>query len=212
MTQPPFPKSPTSTTRSGLPATDLADVAQVRASGAASPPMPVRAHGLRRALDLLAAANTLVAGCCLVLLIAIFGWLVFGRYVLNSTPTWAEQLGLLLIVYITFLSAAVGVHQETHLSVTLFRDMLPAGGRKVLLILSDVLLACFGVLMASQTWTLVLFGWSTKIPLLGIPEGVKSFALVTGGALIALFAGARALRRLLTPARDMCPALGGEEG
>lgn len=154
---------------------------------------------IARALNFIARLNTLVSGLCLVTLIAIFGWLVFGRYVLNSTPTWAEQLGLLLIVYITFLSAAVGIHDETHLSVELFREMLPPRLRKLLFIISDLLLVTFGVLMATQAWVLVQFGWSTKIPLLGIPEGIKSFAMVIGGTLIALFAGARVVRRMLTP-------------
>ena len=28
-------------------------------------------------------------------------WQVFGRYVLNDTPTWAESLALLLVLYVT---------------------------------------------------------------------------------------------------------------
>ena len=39
-----------------------------------------------------------IAGIAMVTLIVIFGWLVFGRYVLNSTPTWVEQVSLLLII------------------------------------------------------------------------------------------------------------------
>ena len=40
----------------------------------------------------------------MVVLLATFGWLVFGRYVLNVTPTWVEQLALVLVGYITFLA------------------------------------------------------------------------------------------------------------
>ena len=39
----------------------------------------------------------------LVLLIAAVIWQVFGRYVLNNTPTWAESLALLLVLYVTML-------------------------------------------------------------------------------------------------------------
>ena len=62
-----------------------------------------------RLLDLFSHINTIIAGVALVVMTAIFGWLVFGRYVLNSTPTWVEQVSLLLVVYIGFLGASVGV-------------------------------------------------------------------------------------------------------
>src|SRR5690606_11978227 len=101
-------------------------------------------RALDRLLAQLARAVTALSGLCLVLLIVIFGWLVFGRYVLNQTPSWVEQLGLLLILVITFLSAAVGVHEQRHLSVDFLRDALPRRGRHLLLIAGDAVLAGFG--------------------------------------------------------------------
>ena len=59
-----------------------------------------------RLLDLMARICMTVAGVQMVSLIAIFGWLVFGRYVLNDTPTWVEQAALVLVVWITFLGGA----------------------------------------------------------------------------------------------------------
>ncbi len=63
-------------------------------------------------LDLFSHINTILTGIAMVFMTAIFGWLVFGRYVLNATPTWVEQISLLLIVYIGFLGASVGVHKK----------------------------------------------------------------------------------------------------
>src|SRR3546814_8616316 len=71
--------------------------------------------GLRtfdRLLARLAGAVSAISGFCLVLLVACFGWLVFGRYVLNATPTWVEQVALLLIVVITFFSTASNRSEE----------------------------------------------------------------------------------------------------
>lgn len=65
----------------------------------------------------------------MVVLIAIFGWLVWGRYVMNNTPTRVEQVSLLLIVWITFLGAAIGVRHSRHLSIDFVRDTLPAAIR-----------------------------------------------------------------------------------
>ncbi|MBV6650757.1 MAG: hypothetical protein KI789_13615, partial [Hoeflea sp.] len=58
--------------------------------------------------DVLATVCMNLAGIGLVILTVIFGWLVFGRYVLNSTPTWVEQISLLLVVFIAFLGASAG--------------------------------------------------------------------------------------------------------
>lgn len=43
-------------------------------------------------LDALAYLATALSGVFMVVLVASFGWLVFGRYVLNDTPTWVEQM------------------------------------------------------------------------------------------------------------------------
>ncbi len=41
-------------------------------------------------LDSIAALCRFLTGVSLVVLTVIFGWLVFGRYVPNATPTWVE--------------------------------------------------------------------------------------------------------------------------
>ena len=137
-----------------------------------------------------------VAGAMLVVLIAIFAWLVYGRYVLNSTPTWVEQVALLLVVAISFIGGAVGVRENTHLSVDMFVDALPPRPQAVVRILADLLLAVFGGAMAWFAGRLALFKWSTTIPLINMPEGLRSLPLALCGALIVLFCTVRIWRRL----------------
>ncbi|MEM9523141.1 MAG: TRAP transporter small permease [Pseudomonadota bacterium] len=148
-------------------------------------------------LDGIAAICRLLTGVSLVVLTAIFGWLVFGRYVLNSTPTWVEQAALLLVMTIAFLGAAVGVHEHSHLSVTALRGAVPAWFRTVLVIATDLLLTVFGGLMLLFGAKLTLFKWSTMIPLIQLPEGLRSLPLTVGGALIVLFSLAHLLRLAL---------------
>lgn len=152
----------------------------------------------RRVLDGVRALCLFIASCALAVLIVSFGWLVFGRYVLNVTPTWVEQLALLLVLYIAFLGAAAGVQEDSHIGVTLFRDMLPAGAQKVLLIAIDFALAAFGAVMLVAGITLMRFGWDTLLPMLGIPESFRTLAITSLGGLVLLFAGARGLLRVLS--------------
>lgn len=152
---------------------------------------------LETILDVVSRICILVASCALVVLIATFGWLVYGRYVLNVTPTWVEQLALLLICYIAFLGAAAGVKENTHLGVTLFRGMLPALLQKILIIAIDFILAAFGLVMLIAGLELMEFGQGTQLPMLGISESYRTLAITSCGGLVFLFAGARALLRAI---------------
>lgn len=149
-------------------------------------------------LETMRAACIWFSSVALVILVATFGWLVFGRYVLNVTPTWVEQLALLLVCYIAFLGAAAGIKENTHLGVSLFRDMMPEVIQKTLLIIIDFALAIFGGIMFYAGVTLMIFGWDTLLPMLDIPESFRTLAITSCGALIFVFTGVRGVLRILT--------------
>ena len=152
-------------------------------------------------LDGIAAVCRLITGVSLVVLTMIFGWLVFGRYVLNATPTWVEQVALLLVMVIAFLGAAVGVHENYHLSVSAFRSAVPAWVRTLFVVVTDLSMAGFGLLMLIYGAQLTAFKWGSMIPLIQMPEGLRSLPLTIGGGLILLFSLAHLARVYL--GRDM---------
>lgn len=150
-----------------------------------------------KSFDLICKICLIIAGTALVAMTAIFAWLVFGRYVLNDTPTWVEQVSLLLVMVIAFFGASVGVHQHTHLSVVIFRNMVPAKVRLVFVFISDVLMMIFGAMMFWYGWELTLFKWNTLIPLIQWPEGLRSLPLTICGVLLFLFSAGHLIRLLL---------------
>lgn len=139
----------------------------------------------------------ILAGIALVVMTAIFAWLVFGRYVLNDTPTWVEQASLLLVMVISFLGAAVGVHEHSHLNVVVFRNLAPNWLRTIFVIVTDVFLAFFGALMLWYGAELTIFKWQSMIPLIQLPEGLRSLPLTIAGALIFLFSSGHLIRVFL---------------
>ena len=52
-------------------------------------------------------------------------WQVFGRYVLNDTPVWAESTALLLVIWVTMLGAAAGVRDAGHIGMESLVVLLP---------------------------------------------------------------------------------------
>ncbi|MBO6559002.1 MAG: TRAP transporter small permease [Nisaea sp.] len=140
-----------------------------------------------RLLDRLSGLSLWVSGIGMVVLTVIFGWLVFGRYVLNATPTWVEQIALLLVSLIGFVGAASGVHERSHLGVSFFRDIAPRPVQRLMELLTYLIMGGFGLVMMVQTYKLVLFKWSTQIPLIDLPEGLRAVPLTFCGAACLLY-------------------------
>ncbi|WP_158964964.1 TRAP transporter small permease [Chachezhania sediminis] len=142
---------------------------------------------IHRILDVIARLCLTVAGIQMVTLIVIFGWLVFGRYVLNDTPTWVEQAALLLVVWIVFLGGAVGVWRGSHLSVDFVREMMPRVPKEILRLVSILLMIFFGTVMAWQGWGLAQKTWPRMVPMLDISEAWRAIPMAVFGVLCVLF-------------------------
>ena len=81
-----------------------------------------------------------------VLLIAIIFdvWIgVFFRYVVGQALSWADELARFLMIWMGFLAASLVLKEGGHVGISMFRDLLPAIGQKILIILSDSLIIAF---------------------------------------------------------------------
>ena len=123
----------------------------------------------------------------LTLLIAAVAWQVFGRYVLNNTPTWAESLALLLVLYVTMLGCAVGVRDAGHIGMEMLGDLVPESWRTPVAILIHLLTLSFGALMAWNCFEMLQSVRLYMIPTLLISESFRYVPLVLAGLLIVLF-------------------------
>jgi TRAP-type C4-dicarboxylate transport system permease small subunit len=123
----------------------------------------------------------------LVLLLAAVLWQVFGRYVLNDTPTWAESLALLLVLYVTMLGCAVGVRDAGHIGMELLGPLLPIRLHLPMAILIHALTLAFGALMALNCALMLESVRGYMIPTLHISESWRYVPLIAAGLLIVLF-------------------------
>lgn len=153
----------------------------------AAPP-PNRLRRAATLLDLFARVALWLSGAGLVVMTAAIGWQVFGRFVLNNSPTWTEPVSLLLMLYYILLAAAVGVREGFHLSLDLFRSLAPPGARFVFDAVNHSVVGLFGVAMAWYGAALARATWNNKIAVLDIPQGISYLPIAIAGALIALFA------------------------
>ena len=126
-----------------------------------------------------------VAG--LLATVVIVFYQVFGRYVLNNSPTWTENLALVLVLYVTLIAAAVGVRDAGHIGMESLLMLAPDRLRERIELLIHGLVALFGAAMAYNGWILGQSVASYKIPNLNLPEVVRYVPLVLSGLLIVLF-------------------------
>jgi TRAP-type C4-dicarboxylate transport system permease small subunit len=136
------------------------------------------------------------AGTGLVLMTAFIAWQVFGRYVLNNTPTWTESISVMIMGWFIFLGAAVGIREGYHLSFDVVLYFLPRKAQLILFSISDIVVAAFSFGMMIYGWQLMMNAWNSTIPNIGISGGTVFVALTMGGALIFLFSLERLVRRM----------------
>lgn len=138
-----------------------------------------------------------ITGVALVSMTLLLGYQVYGRYVLNDTPTWVDPLSLLLVMLIAFLGAGIGIYENTHLSVVIFRKLVSEKIRSVLVITTDFMMAIFGGMMLWYGGQLTMFKWNSLIPLIQWPEGLRSLPLTICGGMILIFSLGHLIRHLL---------------
>lgn len=146
--------------------------------------MYARYTGLCAALSRLA-LGLAVAG--LIAVILCVQWQVFGRYVMNDTPTWAEALAMLLVLFVTAFGLAVGVRDAGHIGLESMVALLPEVWRHRIEILIHALVGLFGALMVHGGWLWASAKWGEKKPMLPVPDGIDYVPLVIAGVLIVLF-------------------------
>ena len=123
----------------------------------------------------------------LIAVILCVQWQVIGRYLFNDTPTWAEALALVLVLFVTAFGVAVGVRDAGHIGLESMVSLLPEKWQHRIELFVHALVGSFGVLMVFGGGQWMLAKWGEKKPMLPVPDGIDYLPIVIAGALIVLF-------------------------
>ncbi|WFF40077.1 TRAP transporter small permease [Salinicola endophyticus] len=120
---------------------------------------------------------------------------VFGRYVLNYSYTWAEEMSRVLFIWLVLLGAGVGSLGNEHVAVTFFRDKAPTALKRAasLLAIAVIYIVCICILLGFRD---LISGYTSATPMLGIPQTFLYSAMPVM-AILTLIANSVALVALL---------------
>ena len=123
---------------------------------------------------------------------------VFLRYImlpitdwLDVDPVnffWVEEVGELLLTWLTMLGAAVGVAERSHFTLNVFVHRLPQGARHAVHVFNHLLIAAFGGLVAWICFKLAMLNAGLTTPALELSLGWFYASATAGGILIVLYA------------------------
>jgi TRAP-type C4-dicarboxylate transport system permease small subunit len=147
----------------------------------------MKAHYVR-AMDALHRLCLLIAGLCLVVITIIIPWGVFTRYALNHALSWPEPMAVLLMIWFSFISAALCYRENLHISVMILPSSLTGLPRLAIGWLIELCMAgttlfmlIWGARLVNTTWHQVI----AEFPTMSV--GASYLPVPLGGVITLLF-------------------------
>lgn len=112
---------------------------------------------------------------------------IFFRFVLNSPLIWSEELVRLLIVWMTFIGAAVICWDGRHLSVDVGFVRFPSKIRRALRLFNCLVALAFLGLLVWYSIPIVELSMYVTIGAMDLPEAAYRVPATIGGVLMIIF-------------------------
>ncbi|SNR96721.1 TRAP-type C4-dicarboxylate transport system, small permease component [Anaerovirgula multivorans] len=123
----------------------------------------------------------------LVAMTLIVSYQVFSRQILNTSPRWAEEVSLILMIWFGFIGIALGVRKGIHLSIEYFVSLLPPSLQKIIIKLDQVLVCGFGLFCAVYGAKLVKATGGSTLPATQWPASTSYLMVPVCGVMIICY-------------------------
>ncbi len=125
----------------------------------------------------------------LVTMVVIVFTNVVLRYGFRSGIRWAEEMSLVIVIWFTFISMALGVKENLHINISLLPRKLGAKFFLSLDVAKNALQIFIGVVLVIYGWRLTLNGARSRLPATHLPNSINYMILPIVGVCIVLYAG-----------------------
>ena len=167
---------------------------------------------IRRLNHLLEILLDWIIGSILSIIVIILFIGVILRYVFNSPLFWSEEIAVLGLIWVTFLSGAILVRQNKNVCITVITDICNKRVSDRIQNFGDLLVLVILIVMSYQSWRLKGRLSLSTTPALRISEAWFGWAMIIGFLMmlyyqiqrvIAIFTGKKILSEQ-TDGEDVC--------
>ncbi|MDO5048562.1 MAG: TRAP transporter small permease [Actinomycetaceae bacterium] len=142
---------------------------------------------MRKAKKAVNYALSRIAALLLVVMTLLVLYQVFSRYVLNAPADWTEELVRYFLIWTGFIGAAYAFGSRQHMALIFVRERLPEKQKRVLMVVTDILILLFAIFIIIIAGTQLAFSARMELsPLLGISRGLVYAVAPISGVFIVL--------------------------
>lgn len=120
----------------------------------------------------------------LIAMVVIICYQVALRSLFNISPSWAEEIAIVLMIWFGMLSIPIGVKLNLHIGIEYLFNHFPSKIRKVVAHLIYLLIGVFGGLMVIYGIELVEFMSMSTLPATKLSTAVEYIAIPISGAML----------------------------
>lgn len=140
-------------------------------------------HALRIALSTV--TKWVVVTMLLVMIAVLFAQIVC-RYFFEAPLVWSEELAMILMLWVTYLGAALLLESREHISIDYLVELMPIGLQHIVGILAAMLMLIFNLALTYGAYLVVQATSASILPGLKISGAWHYGGTLVGGTLLIL--------------------------
>ena len=148
---------------------------------------------IKRPSGIVSLLLTVFASICLAVLCVLVMYSVVMRYLFDNAPDYVEPIGLLMVLVVAFMGAALKVRDGGHIGLDSLAKALPPRWRLALEALQQLCLVAFSLAVCFGTKEMAMTTFDDRIPILGLPEAIRYAIPFVASACTILFSIERLL-------------------
>lgn len=141
---------------------------------------------LQKILDVINEIALSLCELAMALMVLVIFMQIMSRTFIGSSFSWTEELARYLFIFLVVLGSGVALGTKSHIAVDLVYNRLGLRGRKILCIISFVLIVIMACILCVKGMELVSKTMVQKSPAMQVPMGYIYAMFPTAAALMIL--------------------------
>ena len=130
----------------------------------------------------------LIFSCCVLLaIVLIISAQVIARQLFQSSIRWSQEVALLLMVWMAFITCAVGVERNLHIGIELFFQFLPNAVQSIINMINRILVIFTGLCFLIYGTKQSISTAHSIMPSTGWPKSIMYIIIPLSGFFIIYF-------------------------